>query len=133
MTDIRALSNLTWTVLQSLPSILAFDTPNYSTPSSGQWWIYYPDGGMRSKERHGGIATDLTWGFDLICVGRTREQVLNVVDKADTLLIGRYLDGNSYTGPLIQIPNGARVLPDTGDPVGPRFSLTRHYQLTTRS
>jgi hypothetical protein len=133
MTDIRALSNLTWTVLQSLPSILAFDRPDYPTPSSGQWWIFYPDGGARTSERHGGIATDLTWGFDLICVGRSREQVLNVVDKADTLLIGRYLDGNSYTGPLIQIPNGARVLPDTGDPVGPRFSLTRHYQLTTRS
>lgn len=134
MTETRALSNLTWAVLNAQgPAILAFDRPDYDTPASGQWWVYYPDGGNRFNWRQGGIATDLIWGFDLICVGRTREQCENVADKADALMIGRHLDGNDYTSVLIQIPNGARVLPETGDPVGPRFSLNRHYQLTTRS
>jgi hypothetical protein len=133
MTDIRALSNLTWTVLQSLPSILAFDGPDYDTPASGQWWVYYPDGGTRASARQGGVATDLIWGFNLICVGRSIEQCLNVADKADALMIGRHLDGQDYTSVLTQIPNGAGVLPESGDPAGPRFSLNRHYQLTTRS
>jgi hypothetical protein len=134
VTDIRVLSNLVWALLSAQgPTILAFDRPDYNTPASGQWWVFYPDGGSRTNERVGGIATDLTWGFDLICVGKTREQCLNVVDKADALLIGRQLDGNDYTGVLIQQPNGARMLPEEGDPLGPRFSLNRHYQLTTRS
>lgn len=134
MTDVRVLSNLVWAVLNAQgPAILAFDRPDYTTPAGGQWWVYYPDGGSRTKERYGGIATDLAWGFDLICVGRTVQQCLNVADKADALMIGRQLDGNSYTSVLTQQPNGARVLPEVGDPVGPRFSLNRHYQLTTRS
>jgi hypothetical protein len=134
VTDTRVLSNLVRVLLAAqAPTILTFETPDYPTPSGGQWWVYYPAGGDREKYRHGGIATDLTWGFDLICVGRTTEQCLNVADKADTLLIGRQLDGNSYTSPLTQQPNGARVLPEEGDPLGPRFSLNRHYQLTTRS
>jgi len=134
VTDVRVLSNFVRAVLiAQAPTILTFETPDYDTPSSGQWWVYYPAGGDRINERQGGIATDLTWGFDLICVGRTTEQCLNVADKADVLLIGRQLDGNDYTSCLYPEPNGARVLPETGDPVGPRFSLNRHYQLTTRS
>jgi hypothetical protein len=134
MTNVRELSNLVWAVLNAQgPAILAFDRPDYTTPISGQRWVYYPAGGDRERYRHGGIATDLMWGFDLICVGRTVQQCLNVADKADTLMIGRHLDGQDYTSVLTQLPNGARVLPEAGDPVGPRFSLNRHYQLTTRS
>ena len=133
MTSIRILSNLTWAVLNTVPSIPAFDRPDYPTPPGMQWWIYYGDGGTRSKERHGGIATDLNWGFRLICVGRTREACDNVADQADALLIGRHLDGNDYTSVLTQVPNGATTLPETGDPIGPRFSINRQYQLTTRS
>jgi len=134
VTNVRVLSNAAWTLLQGQsPAILAFDTFRYDTPDSGQWWIYYPEGGNRTNERHGGITTALRWGFDLICVGRTIEQCLNVVDKADALLTGVQLDGNDYTSCLYPTANGARVQPEPGDPIGARFSLNRHYQLNTRS
>ena len=134
MTYVRELSNEVWAVLSAQgPAILAYDTPNYSTPSSGQWWVYYPEGGTRSRERHGGIATDLLWGFDLICVGRTVQQAMNVVDKADTLIIGRQIGDVETTSVLTQIPNGARMLPEAADPIGPRFSINRQYRLTSRS
>lgn len=132
-TSIRVLSDAVWTLLQSDPTVLAFDNPNYTTPTTGQWWVYYPEGGTRTNSRSGGVATDLRWGFQLVCVGRSRSQVLNVVDRADALFIGRSLDGNSYTSCLYQEENGAQVLPDVGDPIGPRFTLTRQYRLTTRS
>ena len=132
MTSVRVLSNAAWVLLQSLsPVIRAFDRPDYDTPSSGQWWVYYPDGGARTNDRTGGISTALAWGSALICAGRTVEQCLTVVDKADTLLTGVQLDADGSC--LYPQQNGARVLPETGDPIGPRFSLNRHYQLTTRS
>lgn len=134
MTSIRDLSNLVLTLLNAqAPAILTFNRPDYNSPPTGQWWVYYPDGGTRFKDRIGGIATDLDWGFSLICVGRTTEQCLNVVDKADTLFIGRHLDAQPYTSVLTQQPNGAPVIPETGDPIGSRFSLNRRYQLSTRS
>ena len=134
MTDVRVLSNFVRAVLiAQAPTILTFETPDYDTPSGDRWWVYYPQGGDRINERQGGIATDLLWGFDLICVGRTTEACLWVMGKADVLFIGAQLDANDYTSCLYPTPNGDRIKPEPGDPLGPRFSLNRHYQLTTRS
>lgn len=132
-TYVRVLADSVWTLLQNVPGILAFDTPNYTTPTTGQWWIFYPEGGTRYNDRAGGIATALDWGFQLVCVGRSRSQVLNVADKADQLLIGANVQGFDYSSVLTQVANGAQILPDVGDPIGPRLTLTRQYRLTTRS
>lgn len=133
MTSVRLLADAVWTLLQGDATIPAFDNPNYTTPTNGQWRVFYPEGGYRYNDRAGGISTRLRWGFQLVCVGRSRSQVLNVVDKSDALFIGRSLDGNSATDVLRQEDNGAQILPDVGDPIGPRFTLTRQYRLTTRS
>lgn len=130
---VRVLADSVWTMLQTVPGVLAFDTPTYTTPTTGQWWVFDPDGGTRYNDRAGGIATALDWGFQLVCVGRSRSQVLNVVDKADGLLIGVNVQGSDYSGVITQVPNGDLVKPDVGDPIGPRFTLTRQYRLTTRS
>ena len=128
MASASSLAEATYERLTSLQDRLnVFD--GHAPVGAGETYVvFYPESGGAYSDRQGGSFGVLGWGCYLICVGRTRTQVLATVDLTRGCLLGFRPDPSPAADGLAEVETGSTM---QRDPSGGLFSLTLRYTLTT--
>lgn len=113
-----------------------WDTADAQVPDTPQrpYAVVWPSGGSLSSDRLGYRPTLLGYGFQIVCAGWDRPQVLDLVGAIRGRLIGwqPYPESKS-SGRVVEVPPAGPLIVDTvaGET---RMSLTLTFRLsTTRS
>lgn len=131
-TTARLLAATVQTRLGTLPAdkIAVYPGVVPKTPATA-YVAYYPEGGNGASDRASWSPRVLNWGFRAVCVGADPETCLWVVDQTRDLFDAYWPDTDPASGPLVEDPIGAPMLPDTSVPGDTRYSITLRFTLTT--
>lgn len=124
------LAGVILTRLETMPGTTVLDSEVRTTPA-GAYVVFYDETPAHWSNNLSGGLNRMGYEFRLVCVGKSPAQCRNTVRLAAGLLAGWRFDNSQQSSWLIEVPEGAPIIPDRSVPEDVRYSQTLHYRLTT--
>lgn len=127
--NVLTLSDNTLSRLQGMTFPTIFDSKVVEPAPAAGYGVFYPGAGSIERGRLASVGDHLRWTCSVVCAGRSRQQVANIVDAVRDRLIGWAPDPAG--DPIVEIPLDAPLIRDDSVTSDIRFSITLQFTLGT--